>query len=208
MMQTKRLVLIVFILFTAALALGCWMGYNIYVSRYASYDAEPANEICEGIGVEVDEDLEFASARIEKLKAGPFAIGNLSVLRLKKLSVSYRPVGAKTDSELKKAFQHKMENFAQKFQTRMSRANLSLEGVVAVQIKGLSVYRLDQQGAVLVLSADEAKSRGLSLGLQNCCLYEKGRTNRLGQATISASIDPHLVWSNGERSLSSFIKLP
>ena len=87
----------------------------------------------------------------------------------------------------------------------LERAGVPAKSFSGIQIRGLAVNRVENKREVPVFAADEAKNRGRTLELKNCCVFEPGRTNVVGTARLVVQPAPALVWNGGMRKLDDLL---
>ena len=153
--------------------------------------------------------VRFDACRIEDMKIGMIRLGAFSVLCLDGLVLNLPLPAEEEDSGVKseecKAKSGGLEA-ADALAGLLPRSFLQQAGVPTksfsgIEINGLAVNRVENRRTVPVFAADVAKNRGRTLVLENCRVFEPGRTNGVGTAYLELQPAPALVWEGGMRKL-------
>ena len=164
-----------------------------------------ARDVAEGMRVwnpkaGVD-SIRFASCRVEKMKSGPITFGGLNVLHFKGLVLNL-PF---TDDEEREtggdAPQEPAESLAGIPKSLLRKASLPTYRVSGIVVDGVTVNKVENRAEVPVFAADELRNRGRTITLANCRVFDGGRTNFVGKATLRMTPAPVLAWHGGERRL-------
>ena len=154
--------------------------------------------------------VHIKSCRIEKRKLGPITFGGLNVLLLEDVVIN---LPFPEDVSTNFAQSVSLSEEASTRESGSERFLPLLEGIIppsvrasGIRIAGLEVNRVENGKRVSpIFTASGLRDHGAKLLLSDCCVLENGRTNFVGEATLSFSPEAVLSWEGGQLCLEDLL---